>query len=109
DPYPQSNDPYQCYLSVGAANLVLKFSKWREENYAIQVSPAYAPWDSHNLFEAVRAVNPNQNLLDRLSDVRWKFWGEMLEPNFHLLQGAFKEENFATTKEKISEMRRLEA
>src|SRR5262249_3130302 len=74
DQSPESNDPYQGYVTLGAANLFLRFSKLREENYAIEVSPAYAPCNSRGLFDAVHAVNPTEMPLDRSSEFSWKPW-----------------------------------
>ena len=104
DPSPESNDPYQDYVTLGASNLVFKFSKWRDENFAIDVSPTYAPGDSRKLVDAIRAVNPAEKATGSISDVSWRPWGKILEPNFALLQEAFKEDNYAATKEKVSQV-----
>jgi len=101
DPKPYVNDENMSYVCVATAALILKFSKWRDENYGIQVAPTFAPTDFYDLLDAVLLVDPEQKVDRSKLEIDWRYWGKLLEPRFRLLEQAFDLEHFAETKARL--------
>jgi len=83
---------------VWATFLILKFRRWRRENYGVQVAPTFAPAEFYELLDALRFVDPTANTKLQMLDVSWRLWGQLLEPRFHLIEKTFNTENFPDTK-----------
>jgi hypothetical protein len=105
DPKPSANDRGMDYLCVASTFLVFKFSRWHRENYAVQVSPRFSPTDFYDLLDAVRFADPTANTNIPLLDGSWRIWGQLLEPRFHLLEQAFRAEEFSNTKVGLASLR----
>lgn len=91
---------------ISTTNVVFEFTRWRDENYAISVSPTFAPRDSCDLIDALRVVDPREEALPSPSANSWTVFVRVLEPRCPLLEVAFKQENFPSTKEKLAQLRR---
>lgn len=105
DPRPEANDPGRSYLTIATSNLVLKFSRWRSEDYEIRISPLFAPTDSHDFIDSLEAAGFTQDSPLTPAAESWYHFGKVLEPRFHVLEQAFKEKNFQATKEELSQVR----
>lgn len=98
DPKPYVNDENMDYLSVGCPSLVFKFRRWHRENYGVEVAPTFAPTDSYEVFDALLLVDPQVKGDQSKLDVDWRYWGNLIEPRFGLLEKAFDSEHFGETK-----------
>jgi hypothetical protein len=104
-PRPEAQSPEMAYVSIATVNLVFEFSRWRNENYAVRVSPTVAPKDSYDLIDALRVVEPaGQTILSPSVD-GWRLFARLLEPRFLLLETAFNQEKFGYAKQKLAQLR----
>jgi hypothetical protein len=104
-PRPAMQSPGTAYVCIAAMNLLFEFSRWRNENYAIRVSPVFAPKDSYELVDALRVVELGGLTTLSPSVENWPFFARFLEPRFPPLATAFNQENFADTKKKLADLR----
>lgn len=104
-PRPAQSSGIGC-IFIAATNLIFEFTRWRDENCAINVSPTFAPKNSYDLIDALRVVDPEG--LEILSPSRngWTGFRRLLEPRFELLRLAFNQENFGNTEQSIAQFRR---
>lgn len=52
DPKPEANDESMDYIWMASRSLIFKFSRWRRENYGIQVAPTFAPTEFYEVVDA---------------------------------------------------------
>lgn len=104
-PRPGAQSPDMAYAWIAATNLLFEFTRWHDENYAISVSPTFAPRHSYDLIDALRVAAPEGLAVLSPSGNSWAFFARLLEPRFQLLQVAFNQDNFAGTKQKIAQLR----
>jgi hypothetical protein len=105
DSRPRANDPGMDYVCVASGSLVFKFARWRSENYAIQVAPAFAPTDLYDLLDVLRLTDSTVNTNLPQLDTSWRLFGQLLEPRFRLLEEAFSPDHFPDTKVRLAQMR----
>lgn len=105
DPRRETNSSAVAYVCIAAGGIILKFRSWRDGAYGIQISPASAPSDFYELLDALKAVDPAVDTKLPALEFSWSAWGKLLEPRFHLLQQAFRQEQFAETKIKLAALR----
>jgi len=104
-PRPEAHVSEMTYVCIATTNLVFEFSRWRNEDYAVRVSPTFAPKDSYDLIDALRVVEPaGQTILSPSVD-SWRSFARLLEPRFRLLETAFNREEFTNTKQKLAQLR----
>ena len=81
DPRPEANDPGRSYLTIATSNLVLKFSRWRSEDYEIRISPLFAPTDSYDFIDSLEAAGFTQDSSLSPAAESWyhfgKFWSHV--------------------------------
>ena len=90
------------YLCVASTCLILKFRRWHRENYGVEVAPTFAPTEFYDVLDALRLLDPTANTKLPMLDVSWRFWGQLLEPRFQLLERAFGMEHFQDTKDRLA-------
>src|SRR5262249_26580345 len=98
DPFAKGNDPCQSYVTFRVTDLILKFSKWRDENHRVVISPSYNPRDTQELVETLTALGRLKEPLPPSADVSWRPYGEILEDGIPALQEALEEQNYPQTK-----------
>src|SRR5277367_405575 len=101
DPKPYTNDKSMGYVCVASTSLMLKFRRWRDENYGVEVAPTFAPTDTYDLVGVLLLLDPAAQIERSRLDWDWRYWGKLLEPRFRLLEQAFDSEHFAGTKSKL--------
>jgi hypothetical protein len=104
-PRPGAQSPEMAYICIATVDLVFEFTRWRDENYAVTVSPTFAPKDSYELIDALRVVDLTGQTTDSPHVNGWSLFARLLEPRFPMLEAAFNQENFADTKEKFVQLR----
>ena len=92
-------------VCIATKNLVFEFSRWHNENYAVRVSPTFAPKDSYDLIDALHVVEPAGPMILPQSLDSWRFFARLLEARLPPLETAFNQENFADTKQKFAQLR----
>ncbi|HWY32202.1 MAG TPA: hypothetical protein VNX46_15680 [Candidatus Acidoferrum sp.] len=109
DPKPETNDGGMDYVCISTPTLLFKFRRWHRENYGVEVAPPFAAKESFELLDILNALDttvvPDRNFMN-LMDTSWRYWGELLEPRFKLLEHAFSSEHFQETKKHIIGMPR---
>ena len=104
-PRPAAQSPEMAYICIATKNLVFEFTRWRDENYAVSVSSTIAPRDSYDLIDALRVVDPLERTVSSPSHNNWAFFARLLEPRFRPLEVAFNQENFASRKQELAQLR----
>lgn len=102
DPKPYVTDENMDYLCVASTCLILKVRRWHRENYGVQVAPTFAPTEFYDVLDALHLLDPTANTKLPMLDVSSRFWGQLLEPRFQLLERAFGMENFQDTKDRLA-------
>jgi len=91
------------YVCLSARNPIFEFSKWRDENYWIRVSPSFAPRDSYDLLEVLGAVSTEPASIPSYI-MSWSQFAKLVEPKLMAIENAFSEENFAATKARLAKL-----
>lgn len=104
-PRPEAHVREMTYVCIATINLVFEFSRWRNENYEVRVSPTFAPKDSYDLIDSLRVVEQAGQTMLAPSVDSWRSFAGLLEPRFRLLEAAFNREEFAKTKQKVAQLR----
>lgn len=104
DPKPNTNDENMDYLCVASTFLIFKFRRWHRENYGVQIAPTFSPTEFYDVLDALRLADPAANTKLPMLDVSWRFWGQLLEPRFHLLEEVFDAEHFPDTKARLASL-----
>ncbi len=104
-PRPEMLHPAMSHVTISASQLVFQFSRWRSESYGVRVSPSFAPNDSYDLIDALRAADPSAQISGGPPAENWSYFAQLLQPRFILLQAAFSQQNFPAIQLKLAQLR----
>jgi hypothetical protein len=101
--HPKARSPrFECKLRL-SRNLIFEFSKWRDENYWVRVSPTFAPRDSYDLLDVLGAASTEPASIPSYI-MSWSQFAKRVEPKLMAIENTFSEENFAATKARLANL-----